>query len=85
MLLPATHTGLVSQAVSVIGVSQGESRAGWPVQMGEVQGQVLVADLNADGSLEIFSGEGISLQPSSEQLQPQQGHNLGTGPSQLLS
>lgn len=27
-----------------------------PVQMGEVQGQALVMDLNADGAVEIFAG-----------------------------
>jgi hypothetical protein len=36
---------------------QGNTLPGWPVQMGEVQGQVLVADLNADGNMELFVGE----------------------------
>jgi hypothetical protein len=40
-----------------VAVVQGNTRTGWPVQMGEVQGQVLVADLNADGNMEIFVGE----------------------------
>jgi hypothetical protein len=29
--------------------------------MGEVQGQVLVADLNADGKMEIFAGAGVPV------------------------
>lgn len=37
--------------------SAGNPRQGWPVQMGEVQGQVLVADLNGDGQMEIFAGK----------------------------
>lgn len=37
---------------------QGDARPGWPIQLGEVQGQVLVADLNADGAIEIFAGQG---------------------------
>jgi len=36
--------------------SWGSPRPGWPLQMGEVQGQVLVADLNGDGWLEVFAG-----------------------------
>lgn len=36
---------------------QGNTLPGWPVQMGEVQCQVLVADLNADGNMELFVGE----------------------------
>ncbi len=35
---------------------QGKTRPGWPIQMGEVQGQVLVADLNADGRPELLAG-----------------------------
>lgn len=37
---------------------QGDTCPGWPIQMGEVQGQVMVADLNADGAVEIFAGVG---------------------------
>ena len=37
---------------------QGSTLEGWPIQMGEVQGQVLVGDLNSDGEVEIFAGEG---------------------------
>jgi outer membrane protein assembly factor BamB len=36
---------------------QGGTLEGWPIQMGEVQGQVLVADLNADGKIEIFAAD----------------------------
>ncbi|CAG9463133.1 unnamed protein product [Pedinophyceae sp. YPF-701] len=32
----------------------GESKAGWPQLIGQVQGQALVADLNGDGALEIL-------------------------------
>jgi hypothetical protein len=35
---------------------QGDTRPGWPIQMGEVQGQVMVTDLNEDGAVEIFAG-----------------------------
>lgn len=37
--------------------SNGSPREGWPIQMGEIQGQPLVADLNNDGQLEICVGE----------------------------
>jgi hypothetical protein len=33
--------------------SAGEPLKGWPVQMGEIQGQPLVADLNGDGYMEV--------------------------------
>ncbi|WIA09420.1 hypothetical protein OEZ85_008825 [Tetradesmus obliquus] len=39
--------------------SKGSTRPGWPIQMGEVQGQVMVADLNADGAVEIFAGDAL--------------------------
>lgn len=29
---------------------------GWPIQMGEIQGQPLVADINNDGELEVVAG-----------------------------
>jgi len=35
----------------------GEPLEGWPVQMGEIQGQPLVADLNGDGYVEIFAAD----------------------------
>ena len=35
---------------------QGEPRPGWPVQMGPIHGQPLVADLTNDGRLEVFAG-----------------------------
>ena len=38
--------------------AKGQPRDGWPIQMGEIQGQALVADLNNDGKLEIFAGGG---------------------------
>ncbi|MEW5318858.1 MAG: hypothetical protein WDW38_010043 [Sanguina aurantia] len=37
--------------------SDGSPREGWPIQMGEIQGQPLVADLNNDGQLEICVGD----------------------------
>lgn len=38
---------------------KGQTRAGWPKQMGEIQGQVMVADFNNDGELEIFAGDAL--------------------------
>lgn len=35
----------------------GKPRAGWPLQMGEIQGQALVVDINNDGEVEIVVGE----------------------------
>lgn len=35
----------------------GAPRKGWPVQMAEIQGQALVADINHDGEVEIFAGD----------------------------
>ena len=35
----------------------GKPRAGWPLQMGEIQGQALVVDVNNDGEVEIVVGE----------------------------
>lgn len=37
--------------------SGGEAKAGWPLQMGEVQAQVTVADVDADGQLEVVAGD----------------------------
>ncbi|KAI8463690.1 MAG: hypothetical protein J3K34DRAFT_397072 [Monoraphidium minutum] len=37
----------------------GSARPGWPLQMGEVQGQPLAADVNGDGWLEIFVGDSL--------------------------
>ena len=31
--------------------SEGGAREGWPVQMGDVQGQVAVADIDSDGRM----------------------------------
>eukprot|EP00879_Flechtneria_rotunda_P003998 GHRR01004239.1.p1 GENE.GHRR01004239.1~~GHRR01004239.1.p1 ORF type:complete len:449 (+),score=111.00 GHRR01004239.1:366-1712(+) len=38
---------------------KGSTCPGWPLQMGEVQGQVLVADVNADGNMELFAGDSL--------------------------
>ncbi|KAG1675745.1 hypothetical protein FOA52_012401 [Chlamydomonas sp. UWO 241] len=35
----------------------GEPRAGWPIQMGEIQGQALVADIDNDGEPEIVAAD----------------------------
>lgn len=35
----------------------GKPREGWPVQMGEIQAQVAVADINNDGFLEVAVGD----------------------------
>lgn len=35
--------------------SKGEVVEGWPVQMGGIQGQVAVADINLDGALELVA------------------------------
>lgn len=35
--------------------AMGELKPGWPVQMGEIQAQVAVADVNGDGFLELFA------------------------------
>lgn len=48
------------QCSACVAMLQGNTWPGWPVQMGEVQGQVLVADLNADGKMEIFAGESLA-------------------------
>ena len=37
--------------------SEGKPRAGWPLQMGEIQAQALVVDINNDGEVEIVVGE----------------------------
>jgi hypothetical protein len=37
----------------------GTPKRGWPIQMGEVQGQVLAVDADGDGWLEIFAGGGL--------------------------
>ena len=37
--------------------SDGKPRAGWPLQMGEIQAQALVVDINNDGEVEIVVGE----------------------------
>ncbi|GBF89817.1 hypothetical protein Rsub_02521 [Raphidocelis subcapitata] len=37
----------------------GTPKRGWPIQMGEVQGQVLAVDANGDGWLEIFAGDSL--------------------------
>ena len=33
--------------------SKGVTKEGWPVQMGEIQAQVLAADVNGDGATEV--------------------------------
>ncbi|PNH12688.1 hypothetical protein TSOC_000387 [Tetrabaena socialis] len=40
----------------------GSPLPGWPVQMGEIQGQPLVADINNDGELEIFASAMVRLE-----------------------
>lgn len=49
----------------VVGTSQGflyvlnhdgSNRNGWPIQMGQIEGQVLVDDINGDGEIEIVAG-----------------------------
>mmetsp|Transcript_4558 Transcript_4558/g.9807 ORF Transcript_4558/g.9807 Transcript_4558/m.9807 type:complete len:1070 (-) Transcript_4558:202-3411(-) len=37
--------------------SRGKSREGWPLQMGEIQGQSLVLDINNDGEVEIVAAD----------------------------
>lgn len=56
----AAH-GVTAWGVVYLLCVQGNTLPGWPVQMGEVQGQVLVADLNADGKMEIFAGVGVCI------------------------
>lgn len=50
----------------VVGTSQGfvyvlnhkgENREGWPIQMGQVEGKILVDDVNGDGFVEIVAGK----------------------------
>uniref|UniRef100_A0A7S0RKX6 DEX1 C-terminal domain-containing protein n=1 Tax=Chlamydomonas leiostraca TaxID=1034604 RepID=A0A7S0RKX6_9CHLO len=36
---------------------RGDPLPGWPIQMGEIQGQALVMDLNNDGKVEIFAAD----------------------------
>jgi hypothetical protein len=36
---------------------QGNALEGWPIQMGEIQGQAVVGDLNGDGQLEIVAAD----------------------------
>jgi hypothetical protein len=50
------HSPKAAVVCLLVAVLQGDTRPGWPIQMGEVQGQVMVADLNADGAVEIFAG-----------------------------
>jgi hypothetical protein len=57
-MLPTPAADMLSTPAAVLcPLLQGNTLPGWPVQMGEVQGQVLVADLNADGNMELFVGE----------------------------
>ena len=35
----------------------GEPEEGWPIQMGEIQAQVVVADVNDDGELEVVAAD----------------------------
>ncbi len=37
-------------------VRSGTPLPGWPIQMGDIQGQPLVADINNDGELEVVAG-----------------------------
>ncbi|KAK9842442.1 hypothetical protein WJX81_000368 [Elliptochloris bilobata] len=37
--------------------SEGVAREGWPVQMGDVQGQVAVADIDSDGQMELVAAD----------------------------
>ncbi|GMH39270.1 hypothetical protein BSKO_07168 [Bryopsis sp. KO-2023] len=36
---------------------KGRNREGWPIQMGQIEGQVLVADVNGDGEIEIVAAD----------------------------
>lgn len=36
---------------------QGNPREGWPLQMGDIQGQVAVSDVNGDGALELVAAD----------------------------
>ena len=37
--------------------SEGKTLKGWPLQMGDIQGQVAVGDINGDGQLELISAD----------------------------
>lgn len=37
--------------------SEGKTLEGWPLQMGDIQAQVAVGDINGDGQLELISGD----------------------------
>lgn len=41
----------MSQGYVYVLDSEGAAREGWPVQMGDVQGQVAVADIDSDGRM----------------------------------
>merc|ERR1719217_772673 len=43
--------------VYVLDAENGNAKPGWPVQMGEIQGQVAVGDVNGDGSLDIVAAD----------------------------
>lgn len=47
--------------VYVLDAASGAPLDGWPIQMGEVQGQVLAADVNGDGVLEVVAGGALAL------------------------
>ena len=36
---------------------EGQSVAGWPLQMGDIQAQVAVGDINSDGFLELVAAD----------------------------
>lgn len=36
---------------------RGATKAGWPIQMGEIQGQPAAADINGDGETEIIAAD----------------------------
>lgn len=46
-----SRCGVWTQGYVYVLDSEGAAREGWPVQMGDVQGQVAVADIDSDGRM----------------------------------
>ncbi len=51
------HTWLCVQGFLYVLDCEGRSMAGWPLQMGDIQAQVAVGDINGDGFVEVVAAD----------------------------
>ncbi len=49
--------GVLPQGFLYVLDHRGAAKPGWPVQMGEIQGQPAAADVNGDGEMEIIAAD----------------------------